>query len=71
MSWRDLKKGDRVRLIEMPCDPNPIESGAEGTVQFVTDLASLGTGYHQIGVQWDNGRTLSLVEKDRWEKIDG
>lgn len=71
MNWRDLKNGDRVRLIAMPADPHPIEPGTEGTVTFVTDLASLGTGYHQIGVAWDNGRTLSLCEADSWEKIDG
>lgn len=72
MTWRDLKPGDRIRLLEMSNDPAPIEAGAEGTVAFVTDLSNMGKGdMHQIGVRWDNGRGLSLCELDKWEKIDG
>lgn len=47
--------GDRVRLIEMPNDPAPIPPDTLGTVNYV----SPGPG--QIGVKWDNGRTLFLV----------
>jgi len=47
--------GERIRLIEMPKDPCPIEPGSLGTITFV----SPGPG--QIGVKWDSGRTLHLV----------
>lgn len=58
--------GDRIRLLHMPNDPDPIEVGATGTVTTVFDHPELG----QIGVDWDNGRTLSLCTKiDRWEVI--
>ena len=57
--------GDRIRLIAMPDDPDPIPAGATGTVLAVT------TGpYAQIDVDWDNGRSLSLVPGvDRFEII--
>ncbi len=58
--------GDRIRLIAMPDDPNPIPAGATGTVLSVTD-GPLG----QIVVAWDNSsRSLSLVPGvDRFEVI--
>ena len=63
--------GDRVRLIAMPDDPDPIPAGATGTVLAVT------TGrFAQIEVEWDalpNGsrRTLALIPGvDRYEIID-
>jgi Domain of unknown function (DUF4314) len=73
MNWRDLKEGDRIRLVEMPGDPLPVPPGTEGTVLFVQDLKTVRDGkqMHQIGVKWDNGRNLSLVEIDKWEKING
>lgn len=58
-----VKKGDRIELIEMTEDPDPIEKGAKGTVQ---DVDGLG----HILVKWDNGRTLSLVpEVDRFKVL--
>jgi len=58
--------GDRIRLIAMVDDPDPIPAGATGTVLAVT------TGrFAQIDVAWDNSsRTLSLVPGvDRFEVI--
>lgn len=53
--------GERVRVTGiMPEDPYPMEIGAEGTVVGVT-VSSLGA---QIDVDWDNGRTLFLLEND-------
>jgi hypothetical protein len=46
--------GDRIKLIDMRNDPDPIPSGTEGTVYYV--------GGDVINVQWDNGRTLGLIE---------
>ena len=57
--------GDRIRLIAMPDDPDPIPAGATGTVLAVT------TGrFAQIDVAWDSGRALSLVPGvDRFDVI--
>ncbi len=49
--------GDRIRLIAMVDDPDPIPAGATGTVLSVSD-GPLG----QIAVAWDDSaRTLALV----------
>lgn len=48
-----VQEGDRIRLIEMCGDPNPVESGTEGIVYHV--------GGGVVNVQWDNGRVLGLV----------
>ena len=61
-----VKKGDRVKMIHMPDDPDPIPAGSTGTVTRVTDgpLA-------QVSVDWDNGRSLSLVPgTDEFEVIE-
>lgn len=54
-----VQKGDRIRLVSMPDDPNPIPSGTEGTVTHVNPVPSMK--FTQIGVKWDNGRTLMLA----------
>jgi len=62
----NVQIGDRIRLLHMPDDPDPIPAGSTGTVVRVTDgpLA-------QISVDWDNGRCLNLVpEIDRFEIVD-
>jgi 2-keto-3-deoxy-galactonokinase len=46
--------GRRIRMIEMPDDPNPIPAGSEGTCTGADDLG-------HIFVDWDNGRTLHLI----------
>lgn len=59
-----LPEGTRIRLIEMPNDPDPIEPGSEGTV------GRFGNGA-QISVKWDNGRTLALLpDVDTYEVIE-
>lgn len=58
MSRLDVKVGDRIRLLHMgPDDPDPIPPGSEGTVDYVNADPDLG----QIGVKWDNGRSLMLI----------
>ena len=47
-------KGTRICCDEMPDDPRPIKSGTCGTVVGVDDIGS-------IMVNWDNGRSLSLI----------
>lgn len=62
----DVRPGDRIRLIEMPNDPAPIEAGAEGVVGHVKDFG----GTRQVSVKWDNSRTLSLVvPPDRFDVV--
>ena len=64
------RPGDRVRLLAMHDDPDPIQAGQLGTV---VSVARHGTGtdtWHQIDVAWDNGRTLMLVSPpDRFEFV--
>ena len=64
---KTVRAGDRIRLINMPDDPDPIPAGSTGTIESVTD-GPLG----QIHVKWDDsGRTLSLVPGvDRFEVIE-
>ena len=53
-------KGKRVRLVRMVDDPNPVEPGTEGTIEFVD-------GIGQLHVKWDNGRSLALIpEVDKY-----
>ena len=46
--------GTRIVLSSMNDPYAPVESGTRGTVQYVDDAG-------QIGVAWDNGRSLSLI----------
>ena len=48
-----MEKGNRIKLIEMVNDPNPIESGSEGVITHI--------GGGVVNVKWDNGRSLGLV----------
>lgn len=60
-------KGDRIQLLVMPHDPAPQERMAMGTVRHVTELF----GSTQIGVDWDNGRTIHLLcPPDRYRIIE-
>lgn len=52
------KIGDRIELVNMPDDPDPIPSGTQGTVNYVGKFPGEG---QQIGVKWDNGRTLMVI----------
>lgn len=52
-----FKSGDRIRLIRMVDDPDPVPSGTTGTV--IADPV-LVYGSWQVSVKWDNGRGLSL-----------
>lgn len=55
------KVGDRIELLSMPDDPYPIEPGTTGTVTRVSDLLTYGPKpCHQVSVDWDAPRSLSL-----------
>jgi len=61
--------GDRIRLIKMTDDPNPIEPGTMGTVREIKTVDLFGEDY--LIVDWDNGRGLHLiVGLDEFEVIE-
>ena len=61
--------GDRIRLINMPDDPNPIEPNTTGTVTSIDTLIMFGEDH--LNVDWDNGRRLNLIVGiDEFEVIE-
>ncbi len=54
------RPGDRLRLIAMHDDPDPIPAGQLGTVVGVKHHGDTDA-WNQIDVAWDSGRTLMLV----------
>ena len=62
--------GDRIRLVAMKDDPDPIQAGQTGTVVDIRRYERQQP-WHQIDVAWDNGRTLMLVSPpDLFEIIE-
>lgn len=51
-----FEPGDRIRLVSMPNDPDPIPAGSLGTVRSVHEHGD----WSQVDVAWDNGRQLML-----------
>lgn len=62
----DALVGKRIKLIDMPNDPDPIPVGTLGTVQGVNILRN---GEYQISVNWDIKRSLMLCEEDKFEVL--
>ena len=61
-----LKTGDRVRLVSMTDDPDPIAPGELGTVVGVYPQSD----WTQVDVDWDNGRSLMLsIPPDHVERL--
>ena len=57
MATDRVNVGNRIKLISMSDDPDPIPAGSEGVVVEVTE-GPLG----QIEVRWDNSsRSLALI----------
>ena len=62
-----VKVGDRIKLLSQMKNSNskwmPVEdgmpAGLEGTVNYVSMDGP--REFHQIGVKWDNGRSLSIL----------
>lgn len=55
--------GQRIQLVRMGDDPHPIPPGSTGEVLDVRHVL----GQWHVAVQWDSGRTLSLVASvDIW-----
>jgi hypothetical protein len=56
-----IEVGDRIRLLDMPNDPDPVPAGTEGVVKMVTDIGFRQKKEIQLVVKWDNGRSLSCI----------
>lgn len=70
MSNAPCKIGDRIRLIAPIRDEFPppgLPAGLEGTVDWVGAWDHQLT--RQVGVQWDSGRRLILLDGDKFEVI--
>lgn len=60
------RAGQRITLLSMGRDPHPVPPGERGTVLDVRHVL----GYWHVAVQWDSGRTLSLIGHiDRWAVV--
>jgi hypothetical protein len=58
--------GDRIELLAMPDDPHPVPTGTTGVVTHLRNTP----GFEQIGVAWENGRTLALIPgTDSWRRV--
>lgn len=63
-----FKEGDRIELVLMGDDPDPIKVGTKGTIIKVNFLPSWNET--QVSVKWDNGRTLRvLLPQDKIKKL--
>ena len=66
------RPGERIRLVAMHDDPDPIPAGQVGTVVGVMHHGDGSDKWFQIDISWDNGRSLMLVSPpDTFEIIDG
>lgn len=64
------QQGDRIRLLRMQDDPDPIAPGATGTVVSASRHGFGKDAWIQIDISWDNGRSLMLVSPpDEFEII--
>ena len=52
------KIGDRIELLSMDNDPNPVQVGSKGTITHINEVKSMD--FTQYSVKWDSGRTLLL-----------
>lgn len=63
MTSLNYPPGTRLELISMGKDPDPVPPGTRGTVERVNSLGD-------IEVDWDNGRSLSLIPgEDSFRKL--
>ena len=52
------RPGDRIRLVAMPDDPDPLPPGSVGTIVTVTKHGAGRDAWLQLDVEWENGRKL-------------
>jgi len=60
---KSYTKGVRIELIFMDDKIHPVPAGTLGYVKYVDDAG-------QIHMNWDNGRTIPIIEGvDRFKKV--
>ena len=70
MALKPPKVGQRIRLTAPIRDDYPppgLPAGEEGTVDWVGQFTNEYT--RQIGVRWDSGRRLTLLDGDQFEVV--
>lgn len=70
MKYAPCSVGDRVRLLAPVADDYPppgLPAGLEGRVTWVGQWTNELT--RQVGVAWDNGRSLILLDGDQFAVI--
>ena len=55
-----FNRGDRIELVSMTHDPDPIQPGSQGTVRGCSFHNIAGYKFWQVDVAWDDGRQLML-----------
>ena len=76
-NFKDAVVGKRIRLLSTMKNENSswlleedVPVGTEGTIVYTSILGS--KDYDQIGVNWDNGRSLNIFPySDHYEIFDG
>lgn len=70
----NVQPGDRIKLTgQMENDPDSVPVGTEGMVTHVNVLPGLSfrdPEWAQINVEWDNGRTLLLLDTDSFAVVE-
>lgn len=58
-----IKEGERIRLVKMGEDPDPVPVGSCGTVKHVQPLFLCGdkNPQTQFLIKWDSGRGLNCI----------
>ncbi len=63
-------RGDRIELIRMEDDPDPIAPGTQGIVTSIQKFPGERGYPTHYEIDWDNGRALSIiVPPDEAKKI--
>lgn len=63
MQTSNYAPGQRIEMLHMPDDPDPIPAGTCGTITAAGQLPFTHNGkpQFQLQVTWDNGRSLSCI----------
>lgn len=57
----EIGTGDRVRLVRMPDDPDPVPVGTCGVVRGVYEVRAGHGTFLAYDIDWDVDRTLAVV----------
>jgi hypothetical protein len=56
-----ILEGDRIELVRMVDDPDPIPEGTQGTVISVSEFREAGRDLTVLAVDWDIDRSLMVI----------